>query len=163
MAENKRLGGIKQEFQELKNSFQIMINDLRLDMEMKFEKINKRLQELNDHLKTNRVDQVNESVMSIKDTIIDLLKEVNAQLRNKVELLKKKLLEVEISRNKFEQYTRRNNIEIQGILSKIADEKLEDKVTEIFGVMNIAIIAIRMILRIVTDLAKVQKVLLSGL
>ena len=53
MAENKKLGGIKQEFQELKNSFQIMINDLRLDMEMKFEKINKRLQELNDHLKTN--------------------------------------------------------------------------------------------------------------
>ena len=53
MAENKRLGGIKQEFQELKNSFQIMINDLLLDMEMKFEKINKRLQELNDHLKTN--------------------------------------------------------------------------------------------------------------
>ena len=101
--------------------------------------------------------------MSIKDTIIDLLKEVNAQLRNKVELLKKKLLEVEISRNKLEQYTRRNNIEIQGILSKIADEKLEDKVTEIFGVMNIAIIAIRMMLRIVTDLAKVQKVLLSGL
>ena len=101
--------------------------------------------------------------MSIKDTIIDLLKEVNAQQRNKVELLKKKLLEVEISRNKLEQYTRRNNIEIQGILSKIADEKLEDKVTEIFGVMNIAIIAIRMMLRIVTDLAKVQKVLLSGL
>ena len=101
--------------------------------------------------------------MSIKDTIIDLLKEVNAQLRNKVELLKKKLLEVEISRNKLEQYTRRNNIEIQGILSKIADEKLEDKVTEIFGVMNIAIIAIRMMLRIVTDSAKVQKVLLSGL
>ena len=101
--------------------------------------------------------------MSIKDTIIDLLKEVNAHLRNKVELLKKKLLEVEISRNKLEQYTRKNNIEIQGILSKIADEKLEDKVTEIFGVMNIAIIAIRMMLRIVTDLAKVKKVLLSGL
>ena len=39
----------------------------------------------------------------------------------------------------LEQYTRRNNIEIQGITSKIPDEKLKDKVIEIFGTMNIAI------------------------
>ena len=39
----------------------------------------------------------------------------------------------------LEQYTRRNNIEIQGITSKIPDEKLKDKVIEIFGAMNIAI------------------------
>ena len=98
MAENTRLGGIKQEFQEFKNSFQVMINDLRLDMERKFENTNKRLQELNNHLKSNIVDQVNESIMSIKDTIIDALKVDNAQLKNKVELLEKNLLEVEISR-----------------------------------------------------------------
>ena len=131
-----RLGGIKQEFQEFKNSFQVMISDLKLDMERKFENTNKRLQELNDHLKTNIVDQMNENVMSIKDTIIHVLKKDNAQLRNKVELLEKKLTEVEISRNKLEQYTRRNNIEIQGIPPQISDEKLEEKV---FGAMNIAI------------------------
>ena len=116
-----------------------MINDLRLDMERKFENTNKRLQELNDHLKTNIADQVNESVMSIKDTITDALKEDNPQLRNKIELLEKKLLDIEISCNNPEQYTRRNNIEFQGIPSKIPDEKLEDKVIEIFGAMNIAI------------------------
>ena len=132
MAENTRVGGIKQEYQEFKNSFQVMISDLRLDMEKKFEKTNKRFQEINDHLKTNIVDQMNESVM----TIIDALKENKAQLRNKVELLGKKLTEVEISRNKFEQYARRNNIEIQGIPPQISDEKLEEKV---FGAMNIAI------------------------
>ena len=33
---------------------------------------------------------MNASVMSIKDIIIDALKEDNAQLRNKVELLEKK-------------------------------------------------------------------------
>ena len=136
MAENTRLGQIKQEFQEFKNSFQVMISDLRLDIERKFENTNKILQELNDHLKTNIVDQMNESVMSIKDTIIDALKEDNAQLGNKVELLEKKLTEVEISCNKLEQYTRRNNIEIQGIPPQISDEKLEEKV---FGAMNIAI------------------------
>ena len=108
-------------------------------MERKFENTNKRLQELNDHLKTNIVDQVNESVMSIKDTLTDALKEDNIQLKNKFELLEKKLLEVEISRNNLEHYTRRNNIEIQGIPSKVPDEKLEDKVIGIFGTMNIAI------------------------
>ena len=139
MVENTRLGQIKQEFQEFENSFQIMISDLRLGMERKFENTNKRLQELNDRLKPNIVDQMNESVMSIKDTIIDALKEDNAQLRNKVELLQKELIEVEISRNNLEKYTRRNNIEIQGIPSQIPYEKLEEKVIEVFGAMNIAI------------------------
>ena len=139
MTENTRLGGIKQEFQEFKNSFQVTISDLRFDMERKFENTKKRLQELNDHLKTNIADQMNESVMSIKDTIIDALKENNSQLPNKVELLKKKLTEVEMSRNKLEQYTRRNNIEIQGIPPQIPDKKLEEKVIEVFDAMNIAI------------------------
>ena len=161
MAGNTRLGGIKQEFQEFKNSFQVMISDLRLDMERKFENTNNRLEELNDHLKTNIVDQMNESIMSIKDKIIDALKENNAQLRTKVELLEKKLTEVEISHNKLEQHTRRNNVEIQGIPPQIPDEKLEEKVIEVFGAMNIALL--RMMLKTVTDMAKVQKTLFSGL
>ena len=139
MVENTRLGEIKQEFQEFKNSFQVMICDLRLDMERKFENTNKRLQELNDHLKTNIVDQMNESILSLKDTIIDALKEDNGQLRNKVELLEKKLTEVGISHHKLEQYTRRNNIEIRGMPSQIPDEKLEGKVNEVFGAMSTAI------------------------
>ena len=60
-------------------------------MERKFENTNKRLQELNDHLKTNIVDQMNESVTGIKDATIDALKKDNAQLRNKVEFFRKKV------------------------------------------------------------------------
>ena len=130
-------------------------------MKRKYENTNKRPQELNDHLKTNIyiyiVDQMNESVMSIKDKIIDTLKEDNAQLRNKRKLWEKKLTEVEISRNNLEQYTRRNNIEIQGIPPKISSERLEEK-GEVFGAMNPAITK-----NVVEDLAKVQKALLSGL
>ena len=95
-------------------------------MGKKFENNNTRIQELNDHLKTSIVDQINESIMSIKDAIIDASKEDNAQLRNKVELLEKKLTEFEISWNNLEQYTRRNNIEIQGVPSQISDEKFEE-------------------------------------
>ena len=51
----------------------------------------------------------------------------------------KNLTEVEISQNKLEQYTRRNNIEIQGILPQISDGKLEEKVIEVLSAMNIAI------------------------
>ena len=95
-------------------------------MGKKFENTNTRIQELNDHLKTSIVDQINESIMSIKDAIIDASKEDNAQLRNKVKLLEKKLTEFEISWNNLEQYTRRNNIEIQGVPSQISDEKFEE-------------------------------------
>ena len=48
------------------------------------------------------VDQINESVISIKDTIIDALKENKAQLRSKVVFLEKKLTEDEISCSRFE-------------------------------------------------------------
>ena len=93
------LGGIKQKFQEFKSSFQALINDLRLDMERKFENTNRRLQELPDHRKTNIVDQMNDH------TINDVSKEDNAQLTNKFELLDKKLTEVRIPCNNLEQYT----------------------------------------------------------
>ena len=71
-------------------------------MDRKFENTNKRLQKLNYHLKINMVDQINESVISIKDTIIDALKENKAQLRSKVVFLEKKLTEGEISCSRFE-------------------------------------------------------------
>ena len=54
-------------------------------------------------------------------------------------MLEKKLTKAEISRNKLEHYTRRNNIEIQGIPPRIPDEKLEEKVIEVFGAINIAV------------------------
>ena len=95
--------------------------------------------------------------MQDQDKIIDALKEDNAQLRNKRKLWEKKLTEVEISRSNLEQYTRRNNIEIQGIPPKISSERLEEK-GEVFGAMNPAITK-----NVVEDLAKVQKALLSGL
>ena len=53
--------------------------------------------------------------MAIKESIIDALKEEHFRLQQKVQNLEKKLSDIEIAENKLEQYTRRNNIEIQGI------------------------------------------------
>ena len=64
-----------------------------------------------------------ESVMSIKETIIDSLKENYARPRNEVEFLRKKSAEFEISRNTLEQYTRTNNIEFQSMALPISDER----------------------------------------
>ena len=74
--------------------------------------------------------------MSIKDSIIDALKEENFRLQQKVQHLEKKLSDVEIAENKLEQYARRNNIEIQGIPSSVHDNLLEDKVVDIFSQLN---------------------------
>ena len=48
------------------------------------------------------------------------------------EQLEEKVLWMEITNNNHEQYTRRNNIEIQGIPATVADCYLENKVIDIF-------------------------------
>ena len=52
--------------------------------------------------------------MSVKDSIIEAFKAENLKLKSRVDSLEEKVIELDISRNKLDQYTRRNNIEIQG-------------------------------------------------
>ena len=47
-------------------------------------------------------------------------------------LLEKRVIELEKSQAKAEQYSRRNNVEISGIPHEILDNNLEDKVIDIF-------------------------------
>ena len=83
--------------------------------------------------------ELTESVMSIKDSIIEALKEENFSLQQKVQHLGNKLSDTEIAENKLEQYMRRNDIEIQGIPSTVHDNLFEDKATDIFSQLNITI------------------------
>ena len=55
--------------------------------------------------------------MSIKDSIIDALKDEGFRLQQQVQHLENKLSDTGIAEDKLEQHTRRNNIEIQGIQS----------------------------------------------
>ena len=77
--------------------------------------------------------------MSVKDSIIDAVKEETFRLQQKVQHLKNKLTVTEIAENKLEQCTRKNNIEIQGIPSTVNDNLLEDEMTDIFSQLNISI------------------------
>ena len=78
-------------------------------------------------------------VLSVTDTIITSLKRDNSQLRTKVEVLEKKLNDQECYISSIDQYSRRNNIEIQGIPKTVKDEELERKFIDIFSALNISI------------------------
>ena len=67
----------------------------------------------------------------MKDSIIEALKAENLKLKSRVDSLEEKIIELDISRNKLDQYTKRNNNEIHGILATVSDDHLEDKVLDI--------------------------------
>ena len=111
-------------------------------MQSKFDDINNGLNVIENNTKSSINDQVNESMLNIKDSIINTLKDDNKKLHSKIEDLEKKLYETELSFNRLDQYNRRNNIEIQGIPSNVADEDkftTEDKFANAFKSLNIDI------------------------
>ena len=65
--------------------------------------------------------------ISIKNRIIDTVKEKNLKLQNKVKKLEEQLLETDQKNNHLDQYSRRNNLEIQGIPANITDDKFRRK------------------------------------
>ena len=62
--------------------------------------------------------------MSIKNTIIDALKEENLKLQNKVKKLEDQLLETHKKSNNLDQYNRENNLKIQRIPANVTDDEL---------------------------------------
>ena len=105
MAEpNTRLSGVKQELSVFKSEFSSSFEKLKDSITCKFSDIDARLDEV--------TEQVNESIMSIKNTIIDALKEENLKLQNKVKKIEEQLLEAYQKNNHLDQYSRRNNLEI---------------------------------------------------
>ena len=77
--------------------------------------------------------------MSVKDSIIEVLKAENLKLKSRIDSLEEKIIELDISRNKLDQYTRRNNIEIQGIPAMLSDDHLEHKVLDICKSINLTV------------------------
>ena len=129
--------------QDLQKDVSSSLADFKASIDTKSDVISNRLNAIEKnfqrHVKGIITKELNEIVISIKDSITDALKEKNFRLQQKVQHLEKKLSDIEIAENKLEQYTRRNNIEIQGIPSSVHDNLLEDKVIDIFSQLNITI------------------------
>lgn len=69
-------------------------------------------------------DGVSESLMSIKNSIIDTLKKENLKLQDEVKELEKKLSVLNEKSNNFNQYNnRQNNLEIQTIPANVPMKK----------------------------------------
>ena len=51
----------------------------------------------------------------------------------KVNNLENNVISYEINRNHFEQYRRRNNLEISGVPYDVSDENLEEKVMQVLS------------------------------
>ena len=101
------------------------------------ETLNRKLNEIENNIKSNITEQVNESIISIKESIINALKEENKLLKSKVLNLEHKLSQSKAHVNSLDKYNRRNNLEIRGIPSSVSDDALEDKVVDIFHSLNI--------------------------
>ena len=140
---NTRLEGMKQELQDLKKDINLSLADFKASIDKKFDVISNILNATEENFQRNVNDiitkELNESVMSIKDSIINALKEETFRVQQKVQHLENKLSDIEIAENKREQYMGRNNIEIQGIASTVHDNLLEDKVIDIFTQLNFTI------------------------
>ena len=92
---NARLGGIKQETHEFKAEFNSLLVDLKNEIQTKFGNINNKLNEIENNIKSNITEQVNESIISVKESIINDLKEENKLLKKKVLNLEHKLSQSE--------------------------------------------------------------------
>ena len=140
---NTRLEGMKQELQDLKKYINLSLADFKASIDKKFDVISNILNATEENFQRNVNDiitkELDESVMSIKDSIINALKEETFRVQQKVQHLENKLSDIEIAENKGEQYMGRNNIEIQGIASTVHDNLLEDKVIDIFTQLNFTI------------------------
>ena len=131
---NTRLNGVKQELPVSKSEFSSSFEKLKDSITVKLSDINARLDEIEKTIKKSVTKEVNESIMSIKNTIIDAIKEENLKLQNNVRKLEDQLLlEIDQKSNNLDQYIRRNNLEIQGIPTNVTDGKLEGKVIDIFS------------------------------
>ena len=131
------MGGIKQEIHEFKAEFNSLLADLKNEIQAKFGNINNKLSEIKKNIKSNITEQVNGSIISIKASVINALKEEDKLLKSKVLNLEHKLSQSEARINSLDQYNQRNNLEIQGIPSNVSDNALEDKVIDIFHSLNI--------------------------
>ena len=71
---NTRLSDMKQDLVDFRNDFNLCLSCLKNSIDQKFNNINSQLYQIEGNILKNITDVVNESIMSIKDSIIDALK-----------------------------------------------------------------------------------------
>ena len=78
----------------------------------------------------SRFNGLDKEKLNLKDVIIKDLQDENQRLRKKVTDLESNVISLESDHNSLEQYGRRNNIEISGILDTVLDQNREQKISK---------------------------------
>lgn len=99
-----RFGGIKQEIQEFKAEFDFLLVDLNNEIQTKFVDINKKLNEIENSIKSNITMQVDKNIISVNIIIV-----LN---------LEHKLSQSEAHINNLDQYNSRNNALEDKVINK---------------------------------------------
>ena len=82
---------MKQGISDIKNDFTKSLDSLKRDISNKFNDINGKLVTIKSGFKENLDDLVAESLSKIKDTIIEVLREENSLLHQKIEKLESQI------------------------------------------------------------------------
>ena len=84
-SQNTWLSGMKQDLVDFKNDFNSSLSCLKNSIDQKLNNINSRLDQIEVNMQKNITDVVNESIMSVKDSIIDALKAESMKLKSRLE------------------------------------------------------------------------------
>ena len=82
-----------QEFLEHKNEVGAFNSNMKDEIQQKFETINNRVNTMENSIKTILSFKVSESIMKVKDSVIDALQDDNLKMQKEVEILEEKLSE----------------------------------------------------------------------
>ena len=80
MSESTTLGSIKQDILDLKNEVSTLMSNFKDEIQQKFETMTNRLNTKENNIKTIILDQVSESIVKVKDSVIEALKEDNLKM-----------------------------------------------------------------------------------
>ena len=92
-----------QEFLDHKNEVGAFNSNLKDEIQQKFETINNRVNTMENSIKTILSFQVSESIMKVKDSVIDALQDDNLKMQKEVEILEEKLSENKLCVIKLDQ------------------------------------------------------------
>ena len=79
---------MKQEIHDLKSGFEYLINQIKVNIDVKFSEINVQLEDIKETFASTVNDTVTESILNVKDSIIETFREENIKLQKNVETLK---------------------------------------------------------------------------
>ena len=92
-----------QEFLDHKNEVGAFNSNMKDEIQQKFETINNRVNTMQNSIKTILSFKVSESIMKVKDSVIDALQDDNLKMQKEVEILEEKLSENKLCLIKLDQ------------------------------------------------------------